>query len=57
MSAAFFDVVYGSNAVPLSGSGSYSTLDPGFNAGVGWDAATGLGAPFARNLIKAVVGI
>src|SRR5579864_3020359 len=55
--AAFYDIVYGSNAVPLSSSGSYSNLDPGFNAGPGWDAATGLGAPFARNLIKAIVGI
>jgi subtilase family serine protease len=29
----------------------------GYNAGAGWDAATGLGAPFARHLIQAVVGV
>jgi subtilase family serine protease len=29
----------------------------GYNAGAGWDAATGLGAPFARHLIQAVAGV
>ncbi|MDQ6779562.1 MAG: S53 family peptidase, partial [Candidatus Eremiobacteraeota bacterium] len=52
--AAFFDVVYGNNAVQSTTSSSY---DPGFNAGVGFDLTTGLGAPFGRNLIKAVVGL
>ena len=52
--AAFFDVVYGNNAVPSTTTSNY---DPGFNAGVGFDLTTGLGAPFARNLIKAVVGM
>jgi hypothetical protein len=35
------------------------TLDPtlGYAAGSGWDAITGLGVPFARHLITAVVGI
>lgn len=55
-SSSFYDVVYGINAVPPLGSG-YPTLDPGYNAKAGFDLATGLGAPFARNLIKAVVGI
>lgn len=55
--SAFYDIVYGNNAVPLSTVGNYSSVTPGFNAGTGWDAATGLGAPFARNLIKAIVGI
>lgn len=52
--SAFFDVVYGNNAVPNTFT---LNLDPGFLATGGWDAASGLGAPFARNLIKAIVGI
>jgi len=32
-------------------------LDPGFSAGVGYDDVTGLGVPFARALIRAVVGV
>lgn len=57
-SSAFYDVVFGNNAVPLSSSpGNYTMLTPGFNAKAGFDLATGLGAPFARNLIKAVTGM
>lgn len=52
--AAFFDIVYGNNAVQSTTSSNY---DPGFNATVGFDLTTGLGAPFARNLIRAVVGL
>lgn len=56
--SAFLDVNYGNNAVPLSTSGGdYTQLDPGFLAAAGWDPATGLGAPFARNLIKAITGM
>jgi kumamolisin len=33
------------------------TPDPGFNAGVGYDHTTGIGVPFARHLIKQVVGV
>lgn len=54
--SAFYDIVYGLNAVPPAG-GAYPSLDPAFNATPGYDLASGLGAPFARNLIKAVVGI
>jgi len=53
--AAFFDVVFGNNAVFQSGSNT--VFDPGFNAGPGFDLSSGFGAPFARNLIKAVVGL
>ncbi|MGP6155930.1 MAG: protease pro-enzyme activation domain-containing protein [Vulcanimicrobiaceae bacterium] len=31
--------------------------DPGYSAGVGYDQVTGIGVPFARNLIRAVAGI
>ncbi|MDQ6766972.1 MAG: S53 family peptidase [Candidatus Eremiobacteraeota bacterium] len=52
----FYDIVYGENAVPPR-FGNYPTLNLGYNARTGYDLATGLGAPFARNLIKAIVGI
>jgi subtilase family serine protease len=66
----FYDVTYGSNAsLPIcvtnpSATGCPSpapttpaSLAPGFNAAPGYDLTTGLGAPFARNLIRAVVGV
>jgi subtilase family serine protease len=33
------------------------TFDPGYSAGIGYDNVTGLGVPYARALIKAVVGV
>jgi len=33
------------------------TFANGYNAGPGLDLVTGVGAPYARNLVKAVVGI
>jgi kumamolisin len=49
----FFDVVYGDNQqAPVPPT--TAPLDPGFNAGPGYDQVTGLGVPFARSLIKAV---
>ena len=54
-SSVFFDVVYGENAVPNLSNPLVN--DAGFLAHPGWDAASGLGAPFARNLIRAIVGI
>ncbi len=55
--SSIYDVTFGFNAVPNTSSPDYSDLDPGFHAGVGYDAASGLGAPFARNLIMEIVGI
>jgi subtilase family serine protease len=61
--AAFLDIEYGLNAAPLSTNQipglppNYSVIDPGFNATAGYDPATGLGAPFARNLIKVITGM
>jgi subtilase family serine protease len=55
--AVFYDIVYGNNAVPLSTGSGYSQLDPGFLAAPGYDLTTGLGAPFARNLIHAITGM
>jgi len=59
--AAFMDIAYGSIAQCNSTVGTFpcplASLDDGFVAGPGYDLATGLGAPFARNLIKAVTGL
>ena len=55
--SVFYDITYGDNAVPNSQGPGYSDLDPGFLAGPGYDLTTGLGAPFARNLIKVVTGM
>ncbi len=52
--ASFLDVQFGNNALPSSSGSGY---DPGFNAGVGYDLVTGMGVPFARNIIKYVVGV
>jgi hypothetical protein len=55
--AAFHDIVYGRNGVPPLANFDYSVVNANFKAVTGFDLATGIGAPFARNLIKAVVGI
>jgi hypothetical protein len=46
-SSVFYDVVYGGNAL---------TNDQGYIAGPGYDLVTGIGVPYARALIRAVVG-
>jgi subtilase family serine protease len=46
--ATFYDVLFGNNSVPSSGG---TGQDPGYNAGVGFDLVTGLGAPYAKNLV------
>jgi subtilase family serine protease len=67
----FYDVTYGDNAqlAYCQGAGKNDpvncptvppgppTLAPGYSAGAGYDLDTGIGVPFARNLIKAVVGV
>jgi kumamolisin len=69
--ATFADVTYGNNAqlTYCQGVGAGDpancvtpapgppTLAPGYNAGVGYDLDTGIGVPFARNLIRAIVGV
>ncbi|MBV8637505.1 MAG: S8/S53 family peptidase [Candidatus Eremiobacteraeota bacterium] len=51
----FYDVLYGDNQQIVASPGPTSPpLDPGYNAGPGYDLVTGLGVPFARSLIKAV---
>jgi kumamolisin len=50
--ASFYDVQFGDNALPSeSGSG----FAPGYSDGVGDDLVTGLGVPYALQLIKHVV--
>jgi hypothetical protein len=47
--------VYGDNQqVPSQPGPTSPPLDPGYNAGTGYDLVTGIGVPFARSLIKAV---
>lgn len=51
----FYDVLYGDNQQTVAKPGPTSPpLDPGYNAGPGYDLVTGMGVPFARSLIKAV---
>jgi len=59
MQATFLDVTYGNNALCNSSVASppCTMFDDGYSAGTGYDLATGLGAPFARNLIRAVTGL
>jgi subtilase family serine protease len=56
--SAFYDVVYGDNAESCLGTGTPcpNPTDTGYSAGVGYDLVTGIGVPYARALIKAVVG-
>lgn len=60
----FYDVTFGNNGVtpciqlgPGACPNPLPTPDPGLNAGIGYDRVTGIGVPFARHLIKAVVGV
>ncbi len=50
-----YDINYGNNAV--FSISNPNQLDPGYNAGPGYDLTTGIGAPFARALVRAVTGI
>jgi len=61
----FYDVLYGANGLPFApttpspgpSASPEPSFAPGFTAGPGLDLVTGLGVPYARNLIKQVVGI
>ena len=64
--ATFLDIVDGNNGVrPCSVNPGQvgpcpnpsPTIQPGFNAGTGYDLTTGIGVPFGRHLIKSVVGV
>ena len=57
----FYDVVYGNNSLAPVQTGpspvpSGAPNSAGYNAGPGYDLVTGLGVPFARKLIQAVIG-
>jgi subtilase family serine protease len=54
---AFADVQYGDNTLVSPAPAASATPGPGFTATPGYDLTTGLGVPYARNLIKAVVGV
>jgi len=58
--STIYDVVYGSNALSCTagaGCPSASPTYPGYIAGPGYDLVSGVGVPYARALIKAVVGV
>lgn len=46
--ASFFDITTGNNSVP-------PYVDPGFSAGPGWDATTGLGSPKTDEVIDNLI--
>ena len=54
----FYDVVYGNNSMVCipTATPCPSPTSPGYSAGKGYDLITGIGVPYARALIKAVVG-
>ena len=55
----FQDIVYGDNSSvtePYGPTPAPSVWNLGYQAGAGYDLVTGLGVPYARNLIKAVTG-
>lgn len=61
--STIYDVTFGNNGIvpcAFQGRGAcpnpMPTAAPGYPAGLGWDAVTGLGIPFARHLITAVTG-
>lgn len=56
--STFYDVVFGNNGQTCLGSSTPcpNPTDTGYAAGTGYDLVTGIGVPFARALIKAVVG-
>lgn len=61
----FYDVLYGDNAqLPscieypyTAGPTPCPSIDPGYQALTGYDLVTGVGVPYARALIHAVVGV
>ncbi len=56
-SKTFYDVLFGNNAIDVGPPPYFPglPLDPGYNAGVGYDLVTGLGVPFAAHLIDAIL--
>ncbi len=56
-STTFYDVVFGNNALEVGPPPYFPgrPLDPGYNAGVGYDLVTGLGVPYAAHLINAIL--
>jgi subtilase family serine protease len=54
-SKAFHDVTIGNNSVQELDSSNNVTSITGFNAGKGWDPATGLGSPIADNLVDQLI--
>ncbi|GAC1684473.1 MAG: S53 family peptidase [Ktedonobacteraceae bacterium] len=54
-SKAFHDITTGNNAFTFQDSNGKTVTIPGYNAGTGWDATTGVGTPKAAELVKLLV--
>ncbi len=58
--STFYDVLYGANNMYCvqgpTATPCPNPTDPGYDSGKGYDLVTGIGVPYARALIKAVVG-
>ncbi len=56
--STIYDVIYGSNALSCTaGAACPGPTYQGYIAGPGYDLVSGIGVPYARALIKAVVGV
>jgi subtilase family serine protease len=53
---AFHDIQTGNNVFVFRENNGNIVTVPGFQAGIGWDAPTGVGTPNAANLVKVLVG-
>jgi subtilase family serine protease len=56
-SGAFNDVLTGNNSAGEFDSANNPVIVQGFNAGMGWDAVTGLGSPKAAGLLSELPGV
>lgn len=54
-SKAFHDITTGNNAFSIKDNNGKTVTIPGYNAGRGWDATTGVGSPKAAGLVKLLV--
>ena len=54
-SKAFHDITIGNNAFTFQDSNGKIATIPGYKAGTGWDATTGVGSPKAAGLVKLLI--
>ncbi len=54
-SKGFHDITTGNNAFTFKDGNGKNVTVPGFNAGAGWDATTGVGTPKVAGLVKLLI--